>query len=120
MAPVYSIDKEMPRLLGAGRTMLATSASSDRTLHRRMSSASFAGLDLRQVEDVVDQGEQMLPVPADHRRVVVPAARIDRRIHQQVGIAEDRRSWGCGFRGSCWPGSRLLAWFASTACFFVS
>ena len=95
-SPGYSIDKEMPRC--SARAHDAGHVGQDR--HKAALpnvGHELAGLDFRQIENVVDQREQLFPVSADYRRVVVLAAGIERRIHQQVGITEDSGHGGADF-----------------------
>jgi hypothetical protein len=51
----------------------------------------LAGLDLREVEDVVDDGEQVLAVPAHDHRVVEAVALAERGRREHVREAEQRR-----------------------------
>ena len=63
------------------------------------------GLDLREVEDVVDDGEQRLAGRADDRRPP-RAARASRSLsQQQPAHADHARSSACGSRGSSPPGT---------------
>ncbi len=82
-----------PMHVAAGRT----SASS---------SSSLPGLDLREVEDVVDDHQQRVGRRLDHLEVVALLARRGRCRSASCGHADDRRSSACGSRGSCWPGTR--------------
>ncbi len=55
-------------------------------LHRH-----FAGLDLRHVEQVVDEGQQMFCVAADRVHIPGTLGFGDRRIIQEIGKSQDRR-----------------------------
>ena len=67
----------------------------------------LAGLDARQVEDVVDQRQQVLAALLD-RRQARRAARSLERAGRAAGSAHSRgsRSAACAARGSCWRGRR--------------
>ena len=54
-----------------------------------MFKSQFAGLDLRQVENIVDQMQQIFAVAPDDHEIIVSVAAIDLGIHQQIGIAQD-------------------------------
>ena len=65
------------------------------------------GLDLGQIENVVDQLQQVLAARVDrvqmlaHLRFALVVA-----APQQIGETRGSRSSACGSRGSCWPGTR--------------
>ena len=64
----------------------------------------LARLDLRKVQDVVDQGQQCPPaVLRDSRRIAAVPSQI--AFPAAVGACPGRRSSACGSRGSCWPES---------------
>ena len=77
------------------------------------------GLDLRQVEDVVDQLEQVRAARWIESRCSGAALhRSCGTSSQQIGEARGWRSSACGSRGSCSPGTRSWpALAASAACF---
>ena len=63
-------------------------------LHRRAGNAlerQLPGFDLRKVEDVVEDGQQVLAVPADRVEVVGLLGRCQPGVGEEVGVAEDRR-----------------------------
>ena len=65
----------------------------------------LARLDLGEVEDVVDDRQQRLgrtPGPSRGTR----AARAGGRCPAPARSCRGCRSWACGSRGSCWPGTR--------------
>ena len=87
-------DHQLDSLLGRQRLHGADDLAHDVGHHHRLQSKlHLAGLDLRQVEDVVDQTEQMLAARVDLlqeplacRRRKLPVVRID----QQLGETQDR------------------------------
>ena len=79
------------------------------------SSVQLARLDLREIQDVVDDGEQALPGLGDHLGV---AALARRQVAARPAVPPSPacRSWACGSRGSWWPGSRIWPrWRASAS-----
>ena len=60
-------------------------------------------LDLREVEDVVDDRQQRLAAGADRLGVVALLA-VESAVQQQAAQADDRRSSASGSHGSSWPG----------------
>ena len=41
-----------------------------------------------------------------HQRQILALFGVQLRVQQELGQPDDRRSWACGSRGSCWPGTR--------------
>ena len=67
----------------------------------------LAGLDLREVEDVVDDRRAALsPERCDRLGVARAARSVERRCRAAGRSCRGRRSSACGSRGSCWPGTR--------------
>jgi hypothetical protein len=64
------------------------------------------GLDLRQVEDVVQDAEEMLAVSPDGAELLGLLGPRDTGLRQKPHVAEDGGSSACGSRGSCWRGTR--------------
>ena len=71
----------------------------------------LARLDLREVEDLVDQLEQMPPRVADVARRTRPGARSARRTSGRAGRPRSRspRSAASAARATCWRGTRTCA-----------
>ena len=70
------------------------------------SSSSLPGLDLGEVEDVVDDGQQRLAADFARRPTYSRCSSVSSVSSSSSGHADARRSSGCGSRGSCWPGTR--------------
>ena len=69
------------------------------------SRTSLPRLDLGEVEDVVDDGQQDSAELAHDLQVFALLAASD-RYPAPARSCRSRRSWACGSRGSCWPGTR--------------
>ena len=65
----------------------------------------LAGLDLREVEDVVDDGQQRLAGRLDDVEVLALLGG-EVGLEQRARSCRGRRSAACESRGSCWPGTR--------------
>ena len=65
----------------------------------------LAGLDLGEIEDVVDHGQQARPAVL-HRAHEIVLFRVQRRLGQQVGHADDAVERGADLMATCWPGTR--------------
>ena len=74
----------------------------------------LAGLDLGEVEDVVDDAEQMLGRTLDLADIV-ELLRIEPGLQGEMGHAEGWRSWGCGSVAPCWRENRSWPGCASAA-----
>ena len=73
----------------------------------------LAGLDLREVEDVVDDRRAGDRPTARRSPAYSRCSGVELGVEQQLGHADDRRSSGCGSRGSCWPRNSLFARLAA-------
>ena len=101
---------------GAAAASSSTASSTmSRRSNRRLSSSQLAGLDLGEVEDVVDDLQQRFGRLLDRSRHSSRCSVVEHRdSQQQLRHADARRSSACGSRGSC--GQELdLARLASSA-----
>ena len=82
-----------------------------RQVKRRMLELQLAGFDLREIQDVVDDRQQLLAGLACAYAPESRCSAVELGIEQQSPSCPARRSWACGFRGSCWPGTGSSAWW---------
>ena len=91
-APVSCHPKRIPFCAASERCCATTVSTSSRGSNGSTVEGELPGLDLRQVEDLVDQPEQILPAALDpaERRFLL---RVERTVHareERIGEAEDR------------------------------
>ena len=69
----------------------------------------LAGLDLREIEDVVDDGRAAPRPDSAHGLARIALLVVERACRAADRSCRSRRSSACGFRGSCWRGTLLFA-----------
>ena len=90
-----------------GRWGNIRSRTSDTASHMSKGPVSISILPasiLLTVEHVVDDGHQAVGRTQDRAQVVALLV-VQVRLGQQIGHAQDNRSWAYGSRDSCWPGT---------------
>ena len=94
-------------LTSSGRSMPRSAPNRCADVELDRPHVDLAGLDLGEVEQVVDQLRQRVGRLADERRPGAPARRSGRRrcARAAAATAPGSSSAACGTRGSCWRGS---------------